>query len=211
MLGNANEPDTETLLGQIANGNDDARQQLLQRFQKRLRQMFAVRIDDRLAARIDASDVVQETLLEAALELPRYLAERPLPFYPWLRQIGWRRLSRLYEYHVTAQRRSVSRENLQELPLSEHSLGPLANRLLSCGPSPSDVVASREQRQQVRMALAQLSENDREVLVLRFLEHLSLEEIAAILGIREGAVRVRQLRALQRLRKVLGDLGDGRP
>jgi RNA polymerase sigma-70 factor (ECF subfamily) len=55
------------------------------------------------------------------------------------------------------------------------------------------------------MALAQLPAHDREVLVLRHLEQLSTPEIAAILGISEGAFYTRHVRALERLRALLGD------
>ncbi|HEV2949527.1 MAG TPA: sigma-70 family RNA polymerase sigma factor, partial [Gemmataceae bacterium] len=55
----------------------------------------------------------------------------------------------------------------------------------------------------VRGALDKLSERDREVLVLRYLEGLSTRETAAVLGIREGAAKVRHLRALERLRGLL--------
>jgi RNA polymerase sigma-70 factor, ECF subfamily len=208
MSVDVDEPDTEQLLNQVAGGNDEALQRLLRRHRKRLRHMIELRLDARLAARIDASDVIQETLLEATRQLAHYLENRPLPFYPWLRQIGMKRLSRLCERHFTAQRRSVYREQARDLPVSEHGLRSLAERFVCRGPSPSGIVASREQRQRVHVALAQLANNDRDLLVMRFLEHLSLPEIAAVFGISEGAMRVRQVRALQRLQRFLGDQLD---
>jgi RNA polymerase sigma-70 factor (ECF subfamily) len=57
----------------------------------------------------------------------------------------------------------------------------------------------------VRAALARLGERDREVLVLRYLEQMSTAEIAAVLGTTAGAVKVRHLRALERLRGLLPD------
>ena len=60
-------------------------------------------------------------------------------------------------------------------------------------------------RARVQEALARLSDRDREVLVLRYLEHLSTREIAAVLGLAESGVKTRQLRALQRLRDLLDD------
>jgi RNA polymerase sigma-70 factor (ECF subfamily) len=75
------------LLQAAAKGDDDARQRLLARHRGRLRQMVAVYLDHRLAARVDPSDVVQEALAEAARGLAGYLRERPLPFYPWLRHL----------------------------------------------------------------------------------------------------------------------------
>src|SRR5262245_10354473 len=102
--------DTEQLLQRVARGDDAARDQLLERYRRRLRRMVAVRFDVRLAARVDPSDVVQETLADANAQLNRYLQERPLPFYPWLRQLAERRLIDVYRRHVLAQRRTITRE-----------------------------------------------------------------------------------------------------
>src|SRR5438876_1331918 len=103
-----NEP-TEVLLNWAARGNDGARQALLARYRDRLRRMVAVRLDPRLAARVDPSDVVQEALLDAAGKLSGYLRTQPLPFYPWLRRLAWEHLVKLHERH-RARKRSVLRE-----------------------------------------------------------------------------------------------------
>src|SRR5262249_61746073 len=97
--------DTEHLLERVAAGDSAARDQLLQRHRRRLGRMVAVRFDPRLAARVDPSDVVQETLAEAAANLDRYLRERPLPFYPWLRQLAQRRVVDLPPGPAKARRR----------------------------------------------------------------------------------------------------------
>jgi RNA polymerase sigma-70 factor (ECF subfamily) len=195
--------DTEHLLERAAAGDDAARDRLLQRFRRRLRRMVAVRFDLRLAARVDPSDVVQETLAEAAAQLDRYLQERPLPFYPWLRQLAQRRLIELHRRHVLAQRRTVIRE--QELGgLPDRSAVALAERLFGRLSSPSAHLHRQERRDRVRAALAALPDKDREVLVLRILEGLPTRETAAVLGMSEVAVRSRQVRALERLKALLG-------
>ena len=78
--------DTEQLLERIGKGDPVARQQLLARHRDRLRRMVAFRLDRRLAARVDPSDIVQESLAAANQRLSDYLRDRPLPFYAWLRQ-----------------------------------------------------------------------------------------------------------------------------
>ena len=65
-----------------------------------------------------------------------------------------------------------------------------------------------ELRRRVRTILEQLGPRDREVLVLRHLEQMSPREMSAVLGISEGAVRVRHLRALQRFRQLLHQAGQ---
>jgi RNA polymerase sigma-70 factor (ECF subfamily) len=197
------EPDTEELIERARNGDGAARQQLLVRHRDRLKHMVLLRLDRRLAARVDPSDVVQEALADAAGQLSEYLREQPVAFYPWLRRLAWEHLVQLHQRHLHAGKRSVRREERWELP--EESALELAGRLLGSGTSPSRHVLRQEQRRRVQAALDQLAERDREVLVLRYLEGLSTRETAAVLGIREGAAKVRHLRALERLRGLLGN------
>ena len=89
------------------------------------------------------------------------------------------------------------------LRLPDESAAQLARRLADLGSSPSEQAVREELRQRVRPALDRLAPGDREVLVLRHLEQLSTAEAAAVLGIGEGAVKIRHLRALQRLRALL--------
>jgi RNA polymerase sigma-70 factor (ECF subfamily) len=165
--------------------------------------MVHVQLDARLQARIDPSDVVQETMIEAARRLPAYLRDRPLPFYPWLRRLAMDRISRMHRNHLRIKRRSVRRETPLAPLLPDDSLAQLANCMLYHGSDPAKRVFRQETREQVREALARLSKDDREVLVLRFLEHLSASEAAAVLGISSAALRMRQLRALERFQKLI--------
>jgi RNA polymerase sigma-70 factor (ECF subfamily) len=197
------EPDTDQLLDQASQGDGDARQQLLARHRGRLRAMVAARVDRRLAARLDPSDIVQEALAEAARKLDDYLHERPLPFYPWLRQLAWDRLVKEHRAHLARARRSVRREEPGVLGLPDESLADLAQRLASSGSSPSRHALRVELQGRVQAALALLSEADREVLVLRYLEQMPLREVAAVLGVGVSAVKMRHFRALERLRVLL--------
>jgi RNA polymerase sigma-70 factor (ECF subfamily) len=200
------DPETKALIDRAAQGDQAARQEVLVRHQKRLRQMIAVRMDSRLGARLDASDIVQEVLADAWQKMSDYLRKRPLPFYPWLRQLAWERLVKLHQRHIQAQRRSTRREQPGAMALSDESVMALANRLLAPGSSPSRQVIKNEQRRRVQDALAQLPDRDREVLVMRYLEQLSTRETADVLGITEGSVKTRHFRALVRLRDLLGDV-----
>jgi RNA polymerase sigma-70 factor (ECF subfamily) len=202
-------PDTDELLRRAEQGDGQARQAVLVRHRERLKQMVAVHLDRRLAARIDPSDVVQEALLDAAQGLDEYLRQRPVPFYPWLRQLAWERLIELHRRHLHAKRRSVKREEPLALHLSDESAQQLAERVLSRQSSPSDRAIRSELRSRIRAALDRLGERDREVLVLRHLEQLSTRETAAVLGISEGSVKTRHLRALERLRLLLGSELEG--
>jgi RNA polymerase sigma-70 factor, ECF subfamily len=200
------DPDqTDRLLAKAGRGDPVARQQILQAHRDRLRRMVALRLDRRLALRIDASDVVQEALAEAERELDGYLRRPEMPFYPWLRRFAWDRLLKLRRFHVGAQRRSVEREAWGGLPLPDESARDLVARIAGNGTSPSRHLIREELRATVRRALDAMAEADREVLVLRYLEQLPFDEIAAVLGVGIGAVKMRHLRALTRLRGLLGE------
>lgn len=196
-------PDTDELLARAAAGEPEARSALLNRHRARLGRMCALRLDPRLAPRVDPSDVVQDVLAAAAKSLPGYLENRPLPFYPWLRQFAADRLTDLHRRHVKAARRSVEREEPGGLP--DHSADELAWRLAAPGRSPSEEAQQLEQRQHVRAALRRLAPDDHEALALRYLEELTAAEVAAVMGISEAAAKKRVLRALERLRAILGD------
>jgi RNA polymerase sigma-70 factor (ECF subfamily) len=201
----ATPPDTEQLIERAAHGDAAARQQLLTRHRPRLRRMVAVRLDRRLAARVDPSDLVQETLAEAARNLSDYLRRRPLPFYPWLRQLAAQRLADVHRHHLGAQKRTVTREEPEDWPLPDASAAALAERFLDSGTSPSGHLLRAEQAERVRAALAGLAPPAREVLVLRHLEGLSIAEVANALGISVQAAKKRHVRALELLRDRLGD------
>lgn len=198
--------DTDELLDRSQAGDRAARDQLLARHRRRLRRMVAIRLDRRLAARVDPSDVVQEALADAARHLDAFLRDRPMPYYLWLRRLAWVRLDKLRRRH-TAGKRDVAREEPPELP--DASALELAERLLAPDTGPAAAVIRSEQRQQVRAALDRLPASDREVLVLRFLERLSTAEAATVLGVGPGTVKVRLFRALDRLRGRLGDTAEG--
>jgi RNA polymerase sigma-70 factor, ECF subfamily len=197
--------DTDRIIERAAVGDRSARQELLVRHRGRLRQMVALRIDRRIAARVDPSDVVQDALADAARSLSDYLRNRPIPFYPWLRHFAWERLVQLHRFHRQAQRRSVHREELRIDVLPDESEAALAERLAYSGSSPSERLVRDELLERVKAALESLDLRDREVLILRYLEQLKTSEIAAVLAISEAAVKTRHRRALERLRRQLDD------
>jgi hypothetical protein len=107
----AADPDTEELLALPSQGEDRAREQLLDRHRDRLRHMVACRLDRRLAARIDPSDVVREALAEAAAMLSDFLRERQVPFYPCVRRLAEEKRYFFWELARASQtKRHIARE-----------------------------------------------------------------------------------------------------
>jgi RNA polymerase sigma-70 factor (ECF subfamily) len=147
-------PDTAQLIHLARRGDPTARDRLLDRHRPRLRRMVRLHLDPRLGARVDPSDVVQDTLAEAARRLEEYLRRLPLPFYPWLRHIALDRLLDLRRRHLRARKRSVVREDPDVLHLPDESAAELAARPIDLGSSSSRHLLREELRQRVRAALA---------------------------------------------------------
>jgi RNA polymerase sigma-70 factor (ECF subfamily) len=194
--------DTDQLLDRVARGESSAAAQLLTRHKERLHRMVQLRLDSRLAPRLDASDVVQDALVEAHKRLAKYARRREIPFYPWLRAIAWDKLIEMKRRHIAAEKRTVRRE-VSALGLSGDSEMILIDRLAATTGTPSDHLIRREVSARIREAIAQLPPLDREVIVLRHLEELSFPETAAVLGLSESAVYSRYRRALERLHRLL--------
>lgn len=199
------DPVSEELQSLAGSGNKSGIRQVIERYRGRLKRMVAVRIDPRLSARVDPSDIVQEAVMDAETHLSDYLRTRPLPVYPWLRQIAWQRLVDLHHHHLNRQKRSVLREQERLLNLPDASACRLVDQFVDGRSSPSERLVRQESRLRVRAALDQLDSQDREILVLRHLEQMPVKEIAAVLNITPSAVKMRRLRAIQRLQTALGD------
>ncbi len=191
--------ETDQILTRAQQGDPAATEQLMARYRDRLRRMINVFLDPRLSARVDPSDVLQEVLASAATRLPRYLEERPVDFYPWLRAIVRDELIKLHRRHMVAKRRSIHFEKPFGTEISDASVHQLVDRLVSNESSPSQKASFEEIKSQVLVALGELPESDREILLMRCVEQLGVLEIAAIVGISESAVKSRLRRAIQKL------------
>ena len=164
-----------------------------------LKEAVSIRFDPALRGRLDPSDVVQDTQLEAFRRLPEFLRRQPMPFHLGLRKMAYERLIMMRRRHLNATCRAVR----NECPLPEQSSLVLAQQLLADQESPSAQVGKEELAQRVRTALGNLPEIDREILLMRTFESLSYDEIACILEIEPAAARKRHGRALLRLHRLL--------
>ncbi len=201
---NDNLCDTEALLRQAAAGDRASWGTLLELNRERLRRMIALRMDHRLQGRLDPSDVIQESYLEASQRLPEYLNQPTLPFYLWLRLITGQRLAILHRHHFSAKMRAVGREVPQDFGgVPAASSIAMAGEFASRDPCPSEVAQRSELRQRIQTMLEQLDPMDREILALRHYEQLTNGEAAAVLAIQESAASKRYLRAIGRLKDVM--------
>lgn len=196
---------TGELLAQAREGDSDAVEDLLERHRPGLRRMVDARMDRRLERRVDASDIVQDVLLEASQRLEDYLRDPRLPFSLWLRQLAQDRVIDMHRRHRLAGRRSLDREQPIQTGEDDNSSRELAIQLRDPELTPAAHALREELRDQFLRALGLMDEPDREILMMRHFEQLSNSEAAELLGLSEPAAGMRHLRALRRLRGILGD------
>jgi RNA polymerase sigma-70 factor (ECF subfamily) len=202
-----NSAESERLLRLAAQG--DAREwgSLLERHRGRLRRMVALRLDQRLQGRLDASDVIQEAYLEASARLPEYVRRPMMPFFLWLRFLTGQKMAELHRRHLGARMRDAGREvSLYRGALPEASSAALAAWLVGHDTRPSEAAVRAERKIRLQEALNSLDPLDREVLALRHFEQLTNAEAAQVLGLQASAASKRYVRALKKLKDILADL-----
>jgi RNA polymerase sigma-70 factor (ECF subfamily) len=196
--------DTQVLLDQAKGGDARAVEQLLARHREPIRRLVDLRLDPAIVQRLDASDVVQEVLLEASRRLKEYLKKPAMPFHLWLRHIAKDHIIDAHRRHHQAQKRGVNREQPLVRPgwMDQSSL-QLAGQLMDPERTPASAAIQHELQRRLQDALEQLEEDDREVILMRHFEQLANQEVASALGLTEAAASMRYLRAIRRLRDLL--------
>ncbi len=204
------DPDETQRLLELAKGGDQAAfEALFGRHRTKLLRAIALRMDRRVAARVDASDVLQDTYLEAFKRLPHYLQQQGMPFYLWLSWIAREKVLALHRRHLGADKRAVT----HEVPLLPANSSATFVSVVIAGrePTPSQALAKAELAERLRLALGRLDDDDRDLILWRHFEQLSARDTARILHISEAAAGKRYLRAVERLRTILLDLGVSGP
>jgi RNA polymerase sigma-70 factor (ECF subfamily) len=187
-----------------AEGDDSALGRLLERYRGKIRLAVAARLDGRVARRVDASDLVQETLADAVKKFPEFVRDRDRIGFPkWLRQLARRRIIWARRQHLGAAKRSVARDRgEQPPPETEHTQG-LISGIVAPGSSPSRQVVHNEEKEQLVELLKKLPELDRTILRLRYAGQHPFPEIANRLNMGLSAVTMHHLRAIRKLRELM--------
>jgi RNA polymerase sigma-70 factor (ECF subfamily) len=197
-------------INRLRGGDRQALAALFDQHRDRLRRMVELRLDPRLRARFDASDVVQDAFIDVARDLDAYLADFKLPPLLWLRLHVGRRLTTLHRRHLGTRMRDAGLEiSLYQGALPEASSAALASMLLGRHTSPTQAARRAERILRVQEALNSLDPIDREMLALRHFEQLGRADAAQVLGITREAGAKRYFRALKRLKDVLATLPGG--
>jgi RNA polymerase sigma-70 factor (ECF subfamily) len=191
-----------TLLHAARAGDRDSFGQLLERYRNYLELLARIQIGRRLQGKVDPSDLVQDTFLEAHRSFERFHGDAEPVLRTWLHQILAGQLAHLVRRYCQTQGRDVHLEQalLQEL---DHSSDVLDRGLADTRASPVDAAVRREQAVVLADALSELPEDYRDVIILRQIEGLGFVEVAQRMGRSVDSVQKIWIRALDRLRQRL--------
>jgi RNA polymerase sigma-70 factor (subfamily 1) len=198
------ETERAALARQAVNGDGDALQRLIVHYHGPLYGTVEGRLDKSLRRHIDPDDILQQAYVKAFKSIRECTFDGPGGFYKWLERIALDRL-RNAGRDLRAKKRDV-RRNLSGSPAGTASYPDLVERLTSAGTSPSGHLARREAAAAVISSLARLTDAQRDVVRMRFLEDRPVAEIAATLGKSEEAVYRLCSRGLDALQKMLGTI-----
>jgi RNA polymerase sigma-70 factor (ECF subfamily) len=173
----------------------------LERFRAYLRLLARLHLAPQLRGKLDPSDIVQQTLLQAYQGLDQFRGQSTAEVAAWLRQILARNLSMAVRAFAQA-KRDLAREGSLEAALAVSS-SQLGAWLAAEQSSPSEQAERNEEALLLAWALEQLPEAQREALVLQHWQGWSLAEIGARLGRSPEAVAGLLKRGLKQLRHLL--------
>lgn len=189
----------QTALDRARQGDAQALGALLESFRPYLRFLARGLRDSRLQRRLDVSDLIQDTLLEAHRQFDQFRGTTVAELAGWLRQIVLGASHRATRTHVDTGKRAVGRER---------TVADIKNQVADAGQSPSEHLIRHEQAARMADAVARLPDDMQQVLLGRHMDGLPYAILAERLGRSEGAVRVLYTRALRRLRDLLGNSRD---
>ena len=174
------------------------------RYRERLQRLVRFRLDPRLLSRVECDDILQDAYVEIQRRIDDFLEAPNVPFFIWIRQLTLQTLIDTQRKHLGAKMRDVKREISigKKSPGATNSFS-IAAHLIGNLTSPSQAMMRQERIEQVRIALENMDETDREVLVLRHLEELNNNEVAQVLSLDKSAASKRYIRALQKLKTVI--------
>lgn len=177
-------------------GNADVLGQLLQTYWPYLWDLAKNELDQSIRAKEAASDVVQETFVDAQKSICDFRGETPAEFEAWLRAMLTHNVQDVRRQYIDCQKRSINRER----PLDDPAL--LEQAIKDDSHSPSSAMQREELKLDVASSLARLPEPYQHILRYRYWEHRTFEEIGELLGKSPDAVRQMWYRAMKLFSRV---------
>jgi RNA polymerase sigma-70 factor (ECF subfamily) len=195
------------LLSRALGGDAEALGRLLETERASLRRLAERQLKGRVAVRVDASDILQQTFLEAYRGFPQFAGKDVRELVAWLRSIMDHKIAGAIRDHTLLQKRDVGRERSMD---DSHGGGaPLKHDLNADLTSPSQKAIRGEQADGLEQALATLPDDQREAVRLRHLEGWALADIALRLGRTPAATAGLIKRGMKALRHRLHESDNG--
>lgn len=201
MLDEPGQPNPEQLLERARTGDVAAVGELLQFYRPYLSLLARLKADRKLSAKLDDSDLVQDTCLSAHRDFIQFRGSTEREFTAWLREIMAHAAANMVR-NQQRQRRDVRLEQQLSVQLNESSQ-MIERALIHPASSPSHSAIRRERAVLLANAMSRLPADYREVLVLRELEGKSLSEVAQRMGRTSDAVHKLWARALVQMRRLM--------
>ena len=184
-------------------GDNEALGRLLEQYRGYLLMLAHRYLSEALRRRVDPSDIVQLTCLEAKRDLGAFRGSTPAEFAGWLRGMLKNNVATAVTRHITTQKRSLKREVTGGNDEGDSGQGGWIQQLPGSITSPSGVAIREEAVVALMQALHQLPETQAEAIRLRYMEGLPLAEIVERMGKSDTAVAGLLKRGLQKLRTIV--------
>src|SRR5437762_13576071 len=208
MTANASDSLTISDLLAQARGNDPRRlDQLFGQCRNYLAVVARAQVESWLRAKVDASDIVQQTMLEAYRDFHKFRGTTEAEWRAGLRQILSHNAANFIRHYRGTAKRQAHREVALRQP-GDDSKAFGAPDPADRGESPSQLLLRKERDWQIAEALAQLTPDHREVILLRNLERLSFDDVAERMGRSRPAAQMLWMRAIHKLQEVMADDGS---
>ncbi len=203
-----NKGSVNELIERVRHGGADSLGELLNLYRGYLNVLAAPQVNGRLARRVDASDIVQDTMLAAHRDFENFRGRSEAELVAWLRQILAHAVSHAVERHIRAKKRDLRREvPLNSLSGGANSSSPgFGDLLADRGVTPSEELSQRELTRHLTEQLAKLKPDYREIIIYRNLQGLTFEEIAEKMNRKAGALRMLWLRAIAKFKDTCSPL-----
>ena len=196
------------LLSRARSGDAQAREHLFERCRSYVGVVARTQVESWLQSKVDASDIVQQSMLEAHRGLANFQGETEAEWLAWLRRIVNHNATDFVRHYRTTQKRQARKEVRLKGPGDDSQAGGAPDPR-DPGQSPSQIVMQREREVELAEAIAQLSPDHQEVIVLRNLQRLPFDEVAERMGRSRPATQMLWMRAVRRLQELMKSRNDG--
>jgi len=192
------------LIRRAQQGDGECRDQLFGLCRGYLGFVARAHVESWLKAKVDASDVVQQTMLEAHRDFDRFQGRSEKEWLGWLRKILTHNVADFVRHYRGTAKRQARLEVRFRDPAETGAGGGGAAEPAAPGPTPSQELARMDDELRVSDALATLTPDYQEVIVLRNLQRLSFNEVAEQMGRSRPAVQMLWMRAINKLQQSMG-------